>query len=94
MTRKQLEDAIRAACDIVNDDELYVLGSQAILGQFPQADFELRKSIEVDVYPKNKPEATDQINGALGELSQFHRTHGFYVHGISIESAILPEGWV
>jgi len=23
----------------------------------------------------------------------FHETHGFYVHGISIESAMLPEGW-
>ena len=33
------------------------------------------------------------IDGALGELSMFHETHGFYVHGISIEYAILPEGW-
>lgn len=23
----------------------------------------------------------------------FHQTHGFYVHGISIDSANLPEGW-
>jgi hypothetical protein len=23
----------------------------------------------------------------------FHQTHGFYVHGISIESATLPGGW-
>jgi hypothetical protein len=23
----------------------------------------------------------------------FHQTHGFCVHGISIESATLPEGW-
>jgi len=30
---------------------------------------------------------------ALGELSLFHQTHGFYVHGVSIEAAILPDGW-
>jgi len=23
----------------------------------------------------------------------FHQTHGFYVHGVSIESAKLPKGW-
>ena len=30
---------------------------------------------------------------ALGELSLFHQTHGFYVHGVSIKAAILPAGW-
>lgn len=42
---------------------------------------------------KNHPENTDLIDGALGEFSQFHSTHGFYVHGISIEAATLPIGW-
>ncbi|MBU2601533.1 MAG: hypothetical protein KKA32_05115 [Actinobacteria bacterium] len=37
---------------------------------------------------------TDHIDGALGEESQFHSTHGFYVHGLSIEAATLPEGWL
>ena len=26
-------------------------------------------------------------------MSQFHTTHGFYVHGVSIEAATLPEDW-
>jgi hypothetical protein len=59
---------------------------------FPNAPASLRASIEVDVQPKNRPETVDAIDGALGELSMFHQTHGFYVHGISIESAMLPEG--
>lgn len=93
MTRDQLEHAIRAACDVSNDTELWIFGSQAILGGFPNAPASLRASIEVDVQPKNRPETVDMIDGALGELSRFHETHGFYVHGISIESAMLPEGW-
>ena len=93
MTRDQLEHAIRAACDVSNDTELWIFGSQAILGAFPDAPGGLRASIEVDVQPKNRPEAVDAIDGALGELSMFHQTHGFYVHGISIESAMLPDGW-
>ena len=93
MTREQLEHAIRAACDVAGDDQLWVFGSQAILGSFPDAPEPLRTSIEVDVQPKSRPEAVDAIDGALGELSRFHQTHGFYVHGISIASAMLPEGW-
>jgi hypothetical protein len=63
------------------------------IGEFPDAPASLRASIEVDVQPKNRPETVDMIDGALGELSMFHETHGFYVHGISIDSAMLPEGW-
>ena len=37
MTRAEREHAIRAACDVAQDDEVYVFGSQAILGQFPDA---------------------------------------------------------
>lgn len=93
MTREQLEHAIRAACDVSGDDELWIFGSQAILGEYPEAPPELRGSIEVDVHPRNRPEAVDLIDGALGELSLFNATHGFYVHGVSIDAAVLPTGW-
>lgn len=93
MNRDQLEHAIRAACDVSQDQELIIFGSQAIVGTYPEAPGDLRASIEVDIQPKNRPEAVDDIDGALGELSMFHQTHGFYVHGVSIESAWLPVGW-
>ncbi len=93
MTREQLEHAIRAACDVVGDGEVWVFGSQSILGQHPDAPESLRMSIEVDVDPKNRPELVDQIDGALGEGSRFHQTYGFYVHGVSIQTAKLPRGW-
>ena len=93
MTRDQLEHTIRAACDVSKDTELWIFGSQALLGEYPDAPDSLRASIEVDIQPKNRPEAVDIIDSALGELSMFHQTHGFYVHGISIDSAILPDGW-
>jgi hypothetical protein len=93
VNREQLEHAIRAACDVSGDNELIIFGSQAILGQFPHAHEELRRSIEVDLTPKNKPETVDKIDGALGENSMFHQNHGFYVHGISIDAVKLPENW-
>lgn len=93
MTREELEHAIRATCDVTGDQELYVFGSQAVLGQFPDAPEALRQSAECDVALKNLPEKLDLVDAVLGELSQFHRTHGFYVHGISLEAAELPPGW-
>jgi hypothetical protein len=93
VTREELEQAIRAACDVAKDHELYVIGSQAILGQFPDAPAVLKRSVEVDVVPKNKPEAADRIDGILGEGSRFHQTHGFYVQGLTIDAAKLPRGW-
>ncbi len=93
MTRAQLEHAIRAAADVANDPEIVVFGSQAILGQFPDAPPSLLTSTEVDAVPRNRPEQVELIDGALGELSAFHHTHGFYVHGVPLDTAALPPGW-
>lgn len=93
MTRDELEHAIRAACAVANETEVYVFGSQAILGQYPDAPAALRQSAEADIAPKNHPERADKIDGALGELSDFHQAHGFYVHGLTMHAATLPSGW-
>ena len=93
MTREQLEHAIRAVCDVSGDTEIIVIGSQSILGEFPEAPAALRQSTEIDVILKNRPEMTENVEGALGELSSFHHTHDFYVHGVSPDTAVLPRGW-
>ena len=77
MRYDQLEHAIRAACDVSEDTEVLIFGSQAILGTYHQAPESLRASIEVDLQPKNKVENTVVVDGALGEDSIFHETHGF-----------------
>ncbi len=93
MTIDQLKHAIRSACIVSGDNEVWVFGSQAILGAFPDAPESLLTSIEVDLQPKNKPESVDDVDGLLGELSLFHETHGFYIHGFPIADLTLPVGW-
>lgn len=93
MTREQLEHAIRAAGAISGDRELYIVGSQAILGAAPHAHPDLLRSLEVDIAPKNKPELEALIEGSIGELSPFHQTFGFYVDGVELAGIVLPEGW-
>lgn len=93
MTRLQLEHLIRAASVIAEDDEIIIIGSQAVLGQFPHAPASLLVSVEADMYPKNHPERADLIDGSIGELSPFHETFGYYAQGVGETTAILPEGW-
>src|SRR5690349_8305002 len=66
MTRLQLEHLIRAAADIADDDDIIVIGSQAILGQFPNAPEAMRVSAEADLYPLHHPERANLIEGSIG----------------------------
>jgi hypothetical protein len=91
--RAELEHVIRAAADVAHTDEIVVVGSQAILGQFPDAPPELLMSQEADVYPRAAPELADRIDGALGDGSPFHETFGYYAHGVGPETAKAPAGW-
>lgn len=84
---------IRAAAAVSGDDELVVIGSQAILGQFPDAPATLLVSREADVYPRNHPERGDEIDGSLGDGSYFDATYGYYAHAVGPETATLPSGW-
>ncbi len=93
MRRQQLEHIIRAAAGITGAREFVIIGSQAVLGQFPQAPEELLVSIEADVFSLRNPADSDLIDGSIGEGSPFHQTFGYYAHGVGMETAVLPEGW-
>jgi uncharacterized nucleotidyltransferase DUF6036 len=91
--RPELEHLIRAAATVSDDDELIVVGSQAVLGQFPDAPEELLASREADLYPRNHPERGIEIDGSLGDGSYFDATYGYYAHAVGPETATLPMGW-
>ena len=83
----------RAAAAITGADRLVIVGSQAILCQFPQAPEELLASIEADVFSLRDPADSDLIDGSIGEGSPFHQTFGYYAHGVGANTAVLPSGW-
>jgi len=93
LKRTDLEHIIRAAAAIAEDDEIVVVGSQAILGQFPDAPPALCTSMEADVYPRHHPERADLVDGSIGEGSPFHETFGYYAQGVGERTAVLPAGW-
>jgi len=99
MTRVQLEHLIRASGAIANTQDVIILGSQSILGQYPNLSLQtayqqiLVRSNEADILIPNHEEMADLIDGSIGELSAFHDTYGYYAQGVDRTTSILPQGW-
>jgi hypothetical protein len=91
--RDEFDHVVAAAADVTGETELVVVGSQAILGPFPDAPRTMLRSMEADLYPRSAPEKADDIDGSLGDGSAFHRTYGYYAHGVGPETAKAPDGW-
>ena len=61
MQRSELEHLIRASGEIAQDDEIIIIGSQAILGQYPDAPARLLVSIN-----------NENTNGITGLCLEVH----------------------
>jgi hypothetical protein len=94
MNRTELEHVLRASAAITNDSSFVVVGSQAVLLPYPDAPADLLLSNEVDLYPAMHPEKADLIDGAIGQLSMFHDTFGYYADGVGPETAKMPADWM
>ena len=96
MNREQFDHAIRAAAAVADVEEVIVIGSQAahasIDNGLPEAAL---RSVKADIVIPGDDDGTqaDLVDGSIGEASMFHESFGFYAQGVSIETAVLPEGW-
>jgi hypothetical protein len=91
MTRADLEHIIRASGMIANVDDIVVVGSQAVLGEFPAAPSELLVSNEADVFPRDDPERSELIDSTIGEGSPFQKSFGYYAHGSTSPPPSCPR---
>lgn len=98
MTRDELELAIRSATEIIHQHEVLIIGSQSILGSYDESDLPERATMsnEVDIAPLSDDDAetlATLLDAAVGEWSPFQDEHGFYIQGVGMRTAILPQGW-
>lgn len=98
MSCEDLELTTIAATEIIKQREVLIVGSQAILGSYGEDELPARATIsnEVDIAPLNDDASETLaalIDGELGEWSDFDRDHGFYVRGVSVRTAYLPDRW-
>jgi len=102
---EQFHHGIRAARDVLRHQgasgALVIMGSQSILASYSAMvlDSALMMSAEVDILPiaSDRDEInrlSDHLDGSLGQESHFHESFGFHVDGISIETSVLPDGWI
>lgn len=59
---------------MTNEYEFVMVGSQSMRGPVPHPEAVFTVSMEADIYPPQAPELADQIDGDIGEGSQFHQT--------------------
>jgi Nucleotidyltransferase of unknown function (DUF6036) len=97
VNRSDFEHIIRAAGDVLGEDTVIIIGSQAILASFSEKSLpdDATRSLEVDVLALHDPDGSkaDLIDGVLGELSSFDESFGIHGDGVSTATAILPGGW-
>ena len=101
MRRSELEHIIRASGDVAQDDEIVVIGSQSILGQFPNAPARLIVSMEADVYPHSNVRdcCADQclVHGFAGDsaVDANRQRENCYIREIPlhVEFLLLLPGW-
>jgi hypothetical protein len=107
-TPEDLARVVRALAGAFQAEEVFIIGSQAILASMPDAPEAARESPEVDAFPGNarvweiaqqeiEPGvnhiASEYIFKNFGEGSQFHDTHGFFIDGVDETTATFPRGW-
>lgn len=97
MKREQLLHVIRAACDLLDVDEVLVVGSQAILAAWPETELpeSATRSREADIaqFGDVDEAGSHLLSGVLGEDSGFDHVNGYFVDGVSETTAQLPIGW-
>lgn len=97
MRRSELAHILRAAARITGDPDILIIGSQSILGSYDEDDLptEAWVSVEADVAFLDDADAVkaDQVDGAIGEMSDFHATFAYYAQGVEVTTAVLPAGW-
>lgn len=86
MTYEQLQHAIRAACNVANEEEVIVFGSQAVLGKYPDASEHLRQSMEADIAPASR--CVEAHDLAASKLAAFREKDRDFVRTLVSEGLV------
>ena len=92
MKKQQVDHILRAAGRITGEKQFIIIGSQSLHGKYPDLADEILKSAEVDLIAGKTGARTEWLN-AIGYLSSFHETFGYYADPVDENAATLPKGW-
>src|SRR5579859_2103766 len=98
MERSDLDHLLRAAGAATGQKTFVLVGSAAIFAWQRLVTPQMMMSREADLFAFNVSDEdaeriADELDGDLGQQSQFDETHGYYVDGVEPKTVILPEDW-
>ncbi|HSX91593.1 MAG TPA: DUF6036 family nucleotidyltransferase [Hydrogenophaga sp.] len=95
MNRAHLFTLFEQAHTLTGHRDFVVIGSLSILGSDDEGGVpaEMSMSIDIDCYTKADPGRINDVRATLGEGSDFHRAHGYYLDPVSPSLPSLPDGW-
>jgi hypothetical protein len=93
-----VDHILRAAGAATGQRRFVLIGSAAIFAWRTAVPLELAMTREVDLFAYAVDQATAEsiafeLDGSLGQASQFDATYGYYCDGVGPSTAILPNGW-
>jgi hypothetical protein len=92
MKKQQVDHVLRAAARITGENQFIIIGSQALHGTYPDLPDEIVRSAEADLIAGQAGVRTEWLN-AIGYMSPFHETFGYYAAPVDVSTATLPKRW-
>jgi hypothetical protein len=98
MTRERLDHLLRAAGAHTGQKTFVLVGSAAIFAWEALVPPRMAMSREIDIFafdvsPEDAERIADELDGDLGQASQFDQQFGYYCDGVEPQTAILPLDW-
>ncbi len=95
MKREYLFRVFKEARRLTGHQDYVVIGSLSILGTQDEGGLPagMAVSIDIDTYTRADPGRIHDVKDALGEGSDFHRIHGYFLDPVSPSLPSLPDGW-
>ena len=98
MRREEVRHIARAAAQVAGVTRILVVGSQAVLGTYPEGLLPERatRSMEADIVVLDDDDAgtlANLVDGSIGYGSPFHSSFRVYADGEDKATSRLPDGW-
>jgi len=93
LTPEKVEHGLRAAAEILGTRELVLIGSATAVIGGGRYTLRMARSDEIDTYSPDPRALSGDALAVVGSDSRFFETHGFYVDGVSPDTARMPSDW-
>ncbi|MDO8377422.1 DUF6036 family nucleotidyltransferase [Phenylobacterium sp.] len=97
MLIQNVNHILRAAGEVTGQTRFVLIGSAAVIAWRRVVPVEMAMTREVDLFAYDVEDVdgvSEELDGSLGQGSNFDNTFGYYCDGVGAETAILPTDWL